>query len=92
MSLILTILTIFPIILTVQEGLSTVSTPPTLQDLFQELLNQPEYEGQQIALAIESYVSGNYDTFAHRTNVDITNRFTVFNILNIGNNLRELDL
>ena len=65
---------------------------PTLQDLFQELLNQPEYEGQQIALAIESYVSGNYDTFAHRTNVDITNRFTVFNILNIGNNLRELGL
>lgn len=65
---------------------------PTLQDLFQELLNQPEYEAQQIALAIESYVSGNYDTFAHRTNVDIENRFTVFNILNIGNNLRELGL
>lgn len=65
---------------------------PTLQDLFATLLEQPEYEGRQLALAIESYVSGNYDTFAHRTNVDITNRFTVFNIMNIGNNLRELGL
>lgn len=65
---------------------------PTLQDLFQTLMRQPEPEGHYLALQIEAYVSGNYDTFAHRTNVDITNRFTVFNIFNIGNNLRELGL
>lgn len=65
---------------------------PTLQDLFQTLLQQPEPEGKELALDIEPFVSGNYDTFAHRTNVDITNRFTIFNIMNIGNNLRELGL
>lgn len=65
---------------------------PTLQDLWDMLLKQQEPEAQEMALYMEPYATGNYDTFAHRTNVDINNRLTVFNIKNIGNNLKELGL
>ena len=41
---------------------------PTLQNLFDALLQQPQTEAQNLALIMEIYATGNFDTFAHRTN------------------------
>lgn len=65
---------------------------PTMQDLFADLLSNPVEEAQQLALCMETYTTGAFDTFAHKTNVDVTNRIVVYDIKNIGDNLRELAL
>lgn len=65
---------------------------PTMQNLFDALLSQPQAEAQNLALVMETYTTGEFNTFAHRTNVDIDNRLIIFNIKNIGTNLKELAL
>ena len=65
---------------------------PTMQDLFSELLSSNEVDAQRLALAMETYTTGAFDTFAKKTNVDVTNRVVVYDIKNIGDNLRELAL
>ena len=65
---------------------------PTMQNLFDALLSQPQAEAQNLALVMETYTTGAFDTFAHRTNVDVDNRLTIYDIKNIGTNLRELAL
>lgn len=65
---------------------------PTMQNLFDELLNQPQQEAQELALIMETYATGAFDTFAYRTNVDIDNRFIVYDINGVGSTMRELAL
>ena len=65
---------------------------PTMQSLFDALLSQPQPEAQNLALIMESYTTGTYDTFAHRTNVDLDTRVVVYDIRGIGTNLMELGL
>lgn len=67
---------------------------PTLDALREALSEQPEPEAQNIALAIEMYSTGNYDTFAHHTRVDgnLDNRLLIYNIKNIGTGMKELGL
>ena len=65
---------------------------PTLQNLFNMLLNQPQPEAKNLALVMETYTTGSFDTFAHRTNVDVNNRLIVYDIKDIGSNLRDLGL
>lgn len=56
------------------------SYSPTLLDFYNRLLDQPQPEAVQLALSLERFVKGSVDIFSKRTNVDITNRFTVFDI------------
>lgn len=65
---------------------------PTLIDFYKCLLKQPEPEAQNIALALERYTEGSLDTFAHKTNVDVTKRFVVYDIKDIGTQLKEMGL
>lgn len=65
---------------------------PTLLDFYNVLVMQPQPEAQTIALALERYVCGGLDIFSHQTNLDITNRFTVYDIKDIGPGLKELGL
>ena len=65
---------------------------PTLQDVFDELLGQPEAEAQEMAISIETYITGSFDTFAHRTNIDSSNSFIDFNICGLGQNMLNLGL
>ena len=65
---------------------------PTMQSLFDALLSQPQSEAQNLALIMESYTTGTYDTFAHRTNVNLDSRVVVYDIKGIGTNLMELGL
>lgn len=68
------------------------SASPTLKDLYNMLLNQQELEAQSLALVAERFCTGNLDNFAHHTNVRRKNRFTVYDIKNMGESLKELGL
>ena len=67
---------------------------PTMDAFHDVLEEQGEPEAHNIALAIEMYATGNFDTFAHRTRVDgdLNNRFVVYNIKNIGTGMKEMGL
>ena len=49
-------------------GLSTAKVP-LLQDLYEELLKQPEPEARRVATALELYCTGSLNLFNHQTNV-----------------------
>lgn len=65
---------------------------PTMIDFYNALLQQPEDEAQNLALALEIYCTGSLDTFAHKTNVDTTKRFVVYDIKDIGTGMKEMGL
>lgn len=65
---------------------------PTLKDFLKELKSQPEEQAQDIALAIELYADGTLDVFAHETNVDLHNRFTVFDLSELTNQMKAVGM
>ncbi|MCC2254570.1 hypothetical protein LKD70_09095 [Ruminococcus sp. CLA-AA-H200] len=65
---------------------------PTLLDFYNELMMMPSQDAQTLALSLERYVKGGLDIFSGHTNMEINNRFTVFNIRDIGPGLKELGL
>lgn len=65
---------------------------PTMVDFWNQLNVYPEREAAQLALSLERYVNGSLDIFSKHTNVEINNRFTVYNIKDIGDGLKELGL
>lgn len=65
---------------------------PTMQDFYDSLMAYRLPEAQNIAISLERFVKGSLDIFAHPTNVEIDNRFTVYNIKEIGTGLKELGL
>ena len=65
---------------------------PTLNNLYNELLRQPEPEARQIANILEVYAMGSFATFAHRSNVETDNAFVVYNIKNLGTGKKDLGL
>ena len=67
-------------------------TAPTMKDFYNELNRQPELEAKNLALSLEKYVNGSDDLFSHHTNIDIKNRFVVYDIKDIGEGLMELGL
>lgn len=65
---------------------------PTLVDFYNMLLRQTEPEAKNIALALELYTKGSLDTFAHRTNVNTSKRFVIYDIKDIGTQMKEMGL
>jgi len=65
---------------------------PTMQEFYDALMAYRLPEAQNIAISLERFVKGSLDIFAHPTNVEIDNRFTVYNIKEIGTGLKELGL
>lgn len=68
------------------------SKAPTLIDFYHELERQDEPEADYIRLAMEKYCIGSYTTFAHRTNIDVNNRFIVYDIKDIGTGMMEMGM
>lgn len=65
---------------------------PILGDLYDALLQQGEKEARHIATALEIYVSGSLNVFNHRTNVDIHNRITCYDIKELGKQLKKIGM
>ena len=70
-------------------GLSTAKMP-LLQDLYEELLKQPEPEARRIATALELYCTGSLNLFNHPTNVKTDSRVVCIVLKGMGENLRKI--
>lgn len=63
---------------------------PTLVDFHATLIEDNTAESAKIAMAIEPYCIGNYDLFAHHTNIQNESRLTVFNLLYLPEKMTEM--
>lgn len=65
--------------------------PPLLEDLYKVLIGLETAEGHEMATRIEKFVSGSASgIFNQQSNFDIKNRFTVFGIRDLEENLRPV--
>ena len=65
-------------------------TMPLLQDLYEELLKQPEPEARRVATALELYCTGSLNLFNHQTNVNLNSRVVCIVLKGMGENLRKI--
>ncbi len=63
---------------------------PLLQDLYEELLKQPEPEAKRVATALELYCTGSLNLFNHPTNVKTRSRVVCIVLKGMGENLRKI--
>lgn len=68
------------------------SNVPTLRDFYRVLKEQPESEAQRMALSLELYITGNLSVFAQPTNVDTQKRLTVYDIRDLGKQLKTMGM
>lgn len=61
---------------------------PTLQDVYQGLIDEGSSVAAHLAAAMEIFVNGSLNLFNHRTNVDLSNRFIVFDLSGLKENIR----
>lgn len=66
------------------------STVPTLAALREKLMEQPEAEAREIALALELFTTGSLDIFGHDSTVDLDKRVVVFDIHGLGEQLKPI--
>ena len=65
---------------------------PTLMQLRDELLNQPEPEAHDLALCLEMFTTGSLNSFAHQSNVDVNSRIVSYDILELGEQMKSIGL
>ncbi|MGC6599834.1 VirB4-like conjugal transfer ATPase, CD1110 family, partial [Escherichia coli] len=65
---------------------------PTLKDFSNILKEQPEDEARQLAVELELYTVGSLSVFSHQTNVDTSKRFIVFDVKDLGKQLRSMGM
>ena len=70
-------------------GLENARTP-LLQDLYEELLKQPEMEAKRVATALKLYCTGSLNLFNHPTNVNLNSRVVCIVLKGLGENLRKI--
>lgn len=66
--------------------------PPTLKDLYDDLMKQVNPEAHQIALALELFTVGSLNVFSHQTNINTKSRILCFDIQDLGENLKSVGL
>ena len=65
---------------------------PILEDLYNLLRSQSEADAQNIATALEIYVTGSLNVFNHRTNVNLNNRLVCYDIKELGKQLKKIGM
>ena len=63
---------------------------PTMEDLYNRLLEQEDKEARDVALGLEIFVTGALNIFNHQTNINVNNRFIVYGIRDLGESLAML--
>ena len=66
--------------------------PPTLQDFYRVLLQQPEPEAQDVALSLELFTNGSLNTFAKQTNVNTESSLLCYDIRDLGKQLKTVGM
>lgn len=62
---------------------------PTFREFYNIIKGIDQPEAKDLALTLEMYVFGTVDLFAHPTSVDMHNRFIVFDVRDLGANLKK---
>lgn len=67
---------------------------PTLLDLQEEFdkMKDRSEDARKVAEGVEYYTRGSMDIFSHRTNIAVDNRLIVFNVRDLGDQLRQMAL
>ena len=65
---------------------------PILSDFHKELLAQHEEDAHILAVTIERYITGSYSVFNHHTNIDASNRLRIWDIKDLGKQMRTVGL
>lgn len=65
---------------------------PTLIDLREKLLQQPEKEARNLALSLELFTNGSLNVFSHETNVNTSSRIISYDIYKLGKQLKTMGL
>lgn len=65
---------------------------PTLRTFYDFILQQPQDEAKDIATVLELYVTGSFNIFADKTNIEINKKFLVIDIFEMGQQLRTVGL
>jgi type IV secretory pathway VirB4 component len=63
-----------------------------LQTLREKLLEQDETEAKNLALSLELFTTGSLNAFSHPTNVDTNSRIIVYDIFDLGEQLKSIGL
>lgn len=67
------------------------SKMPTLTDLQAKLATRQEPEARELAIALKMYTgNGSLNVFGFQSNVDVSNRFIVYDIKDVGDKLKPL--
>lgn len=66
--------------------------PPTMVDLYEAIKAQPEAQAQVLATSLELYATGSFSGFARQTNVDTSNRVMVYDISQLGSDLKTFGM
>ncbi|MDD3279911.1 MAG: TraE family protein, partial [Lachnospiraceae bacterium] len=66
--------------------------PPTLKELYRQLMLQPEEEARGLALSSELFINGSLNTFAQHTNVNTKSRIIGYDIRELGEQLMPLGM
>ncbi len=77
---------------TVYENYQNKGLLPTLTVLQNELRMHPDKEAEGLAKALELFTKGSLNVFAHPTNVNTQSRLVVYDILNLGSQLKTMGL
>lgn len=68
-----------------------VNDPPRIEDLYKVLRAMDDFEAQDMAMKLERFLVGSAaGIFDKKTNVEINNRFTVFSIRDLSDELRPI--
>lgn len=65
---------------------------PTLKDYYEILKKQPSEEAKTLFMSLELYVNGSMRAFAYPSNVDVNNRIVVYDIKDLGKQLKPLGM
>lgn len=60
---------------------------PTLQDWNEVLKNEPQEDARLLIGALDIYIHGSLNMFARKTNVDVDNRVTIYDMHNLKNEM-----
>ena len=69
-----------------------MSKIPTFTDFYKNLVAMPEIEAKNLALSLELYITGSFNIFSGRTNINTDKRFLVFDISSMGEQIRPVGL
>ena len=69
-----------------------MSKIPTFTDFYKNLVAMTEIEAKSLALSLELYITGSFNIFSGKTNINTDERFLVFDISSMGEQIRPVGL